>query len=106
MKDAIIFGTSDEQLRREALAKDFNLSQLKTAALGYEQSRKSSGAIKQGQSQDEECRRVYTEKQVEEIVAKMQAGKFSFQQQKQSKNEATQKQGGKCPNCPPHTPQK
>ena len=29
MKDALIFGTSDEQLRREALAKDFNLQHIR-----------------------------------------------------------------------------
>ena len=89
MKDAIIFGTSDEQLRREALAKDFDLKQITTAALGYEQSRKNAGAIKKEQDQDtDECRRVYTEKQVEEIVAKVQAGKFSSQKQKQKKKDS------------------
>ena len=47
MNDALIFGTSDEQLRREALAKDFNLSQITTADVGYEQSRKSAGLLKE-----------------------------------------------------------
>jgi len=103
MKDAIIFGTSDEQLRREALAKDYNLNELKTAALGYEQSRKSSGAIKKEQIDNDECRRVYTEQQLEEIIAKVQAGKFSYQQLKKSRSEETQSTPpGKCLNCPPN----
>ena len=40
MKDAIIFGTSDDKLRKEALAKDVDLTTLTKTALGYEQSRK------------------------------------------------------------------
>ena len=39
MKDAIIFGTSDDKLRKEALAKDVDLTTLTKTALGYEQSR-------------------------------------------------------------------
>jgi len=97
MKDALIFGTSDEQLRREALAKDYDLKQITDAALGFEQSRKSAGAIKKELAQEpEDCRRMYTENQVEELVAKLQAGKFSFQQHK------SKSQDDKCPNCPPH----
>ena len=52
MRDTIIFGTADEQLRREVLAKAFNLQpslslqQISTAAVGYEQSRKNAGTIK------------------------------------------------------------
>jgi len=88
MKDALIFGTSDEQLRREALAKDYNLKQITTAAIGYEQSRKSAGAIKKEQGQDtDECRCVFTERQVEDIVAKIQGGKFSSQKQRQNKRD-------------------
>ena len=34
IKDAIIFGTSDEQLRREALAKDFDLKQIRDCCQG------------------------------------------------------------------------
>ena len=104
MKDALIFGTSDEQLRREALAKDYDLKHITEAALGYEQSRKSAGAIKREQGQEtEDCRRVYTEKQVEEIVAKLQAGKFSFQQKQNKQDEQNNKpQDAKCPNCPRH----
>ena len=54
MKDAIIFGTSDEKLRQEALAKDFSLTDLRKAALGYEQSRRSSGTIKSENGQMKE----------------------------------------------------
>ena len=50
MRDAIIFGTADEQLRRKALAKDFNLKQITTAAVGYEQSRKNAGTIKKNRA--------------------------------------------------------
>ena len=37
MKDAIIFGMSDERLRQEALVKDLDYPALMKAALGYEQ---------------------------------------------------------------------
>ena len=35
MKDAFIFGTSDDKLRQEALAKDFTYAQVMKSALGY-----------------------------------------------------------------------
>ena len=35
MKDAFIFGMSDDKLRQEALAKDFTYAQVMQAALGY-----------------------------------------------------------------------
>ena len=51
------------------------MKQITTAAMGYEQSRKSAGAIKKEQGQDtDECRRVFTERQLEDIVAKIQGG--------------------------------
>ena len=60
MKDAFIFGTSDDKLRQEALAKDFEYAHLMKAALGYEQSRRASGTIKQ--TSGEEVRQVsYTQ---------------------------------------------
>ena len=99
-KDALIFGTSDEKLRQEALAKDFNLSDLKKAALGYEQSRKSAGAIK-NERQDEACSRVYTETELSEIVSRITAGKYSSQAHK-SNNPTRNSSETKCPNCPPH----
>ena len=107
-KDALIFGTSDEVLRKEALAKDLDLKQLRQAALGYEQSRKSAGKIKQEQGQEDVCRRTYTESEVDEMVKRITAGKFSMQAQKKNppvKNYNSQKpvnNGYQCPNCPPH----
>ena len=99
-KDALIFGTSDEKLRQKALAKEFNLSDLKKAALGYEQSRKSAGAIK-NERQDEACSRVYTESELSEIVSRITAGKYSSQANKSNKP-ARNSSETKCSNCPPH----
>lgn len=63
MKDAIIFGTSDERLRQEALAEDLDYPALMTAALGYEHSRKaSSGAIKASTTLESESNGMYTHK--------------------------------------------
>ena len=42
MRDAFIFGTSDNKLRRDALAQDISYSQLLKTALSYEQSRKAA----------------------------------------------------------------
>lgn len=107
-KDALIFGTADETLRKEALAKDFDFKQLRQAALGYEQSRNSAGKIKQEQGQEDLCRRTYTEAEVNEMVSRITAGKFSIQSQKKNapgKNHTAQKPANspyQCPNCPPH----
>ena len=46
IKDAMIYGTSDEKLQKEALAKDVDRATLTKAGLGYEQARKSHGAMK------------------------------------------------------------
>jgi hypothetical protein len=46
MRDAIIFGTSDENLRQEALTKDFSIIALLKAAIGYENSCRSTGGIR------------------------------------------------------------
>ena len=95
-------------LRKEALAKDFDLKQLRQAALGYEQSRKSSGKIKEEQSQDDSCCRMYTEAEVNEMVSRITSGKYSAQYQKKktfpSKNQSSQKSASahQYPNCPPH----
>ena len=51
-KDAYIFGTTDDKLRQEAPAKDFTYEQVMKAALGYEQSRRASGTIKQSSRED------------------------------------------------------
>ena len=71
IRDAIIFGTTDEKLRKEALAKDVDLETLTKAALGYEQARKSFGTI----SKNEDVKKVktYTQKEVDNIVAKVTA---------------------------------
>ena len=44
-KNALIFGTSEDKLRQEALAKDFDYNTLIKAALGYKQLRNASGPI-------------------------------------------------------------
>ena len=78
-RDAIILRTSNEKLRREALAKDVDLATLTKTALGYEQLRKSCRAMK---STSEDIHRVdirstYTKEQVHQIVALVIAGKYS-----------------------------
>ena len=96
IKKVMIFGTSDDKLRQEALGKDYTLKQLKQAALGYEQSRRSAVTIKTERGEtSESCRKIYSQEQVDEIVAKVTAGKYSVQQKNKSA-------GQKCPNCPPH----
>ena len=99
MKDAYIFGTSDDKLRQEALAKDLDFEKLRRAALGYEQSRRASGQIKTTSPSESEVRQVnYSQNQVDEIVARVMAGKYSARNQsKPGDTSAT-----KCPNCPPH----
>lgn len=96
MRDAYIFGTSDEKLRKEALAKDLPYTDLIKSATSYEQARKSSTAIASGDT----TKRVYTQNEVDELVAKVQiAGKYSNRYQP----ERTRDKGPvKCPNCPPH----
>ena len=100
MKDAFIFGTSDDKLRQEALAKDLTYNNVVKAALGYEQSRKAHGTIKQegtsGAATNAEVR--FTQEEVDQIVARVTAGKYS------GRNPQGQKAGNwnQCPNCPPH----
>ena len=101
VKDAYIFGTSDEKLRQEALAKDFDLQHVLKAALGYEQSRKSSATIRSANAAAEDVKQMYTKEDVEDVVARVMSGRYS------ARNQASQ-QGNKdpprsrCPNCPPH----
>ena len=45
MRDAFIFGTSDQKLRRDALAQDWSYDKLLKTALSYKQSRKAADAI-------------------------------------------------------------
>ena len=75
-KDAFIFGTSDDKLRQEALAKDWDWDGVLKAALGYEQSRKSSGSFKQTSGEDVK-RLEYSQDDVDAIVARVLAGKYS-----------------------------
>ena len=106
MKDAIIFGTSDDKLRKEALAKDVDLTTLTKTALGYEQSWKSCGTMK---TTGEPIQRIdkpstYTQEQVDQIVACIMAGKYSSRVKDKDKSTKPKK----CPNCPsfykPHEP--
>ena len=106
MKDAIIFGTSDDKLRKEALAKDVDLTTLTKIALGYEQSRKSCGTMK---TTEEPIQRIntpgtYTQEQVDQIVARIMVGKYSSWAKDKDKSTKPKK----CPNCPsfykPHKP--
>ncbi len=83
-------------MRQEALAKDFDYNALIKAALGYEQSRKASGTI---HSTDEVRQLTHTQDEVDDIVARVIAGKYSARKPKgPGKNSPTPK----CPNCPPH----
>ena len=68
MKDAVIFGTSDEPLRQEVLAKDLDYPALMKAPLGYEQLHKASSTIKASTALDTESNVMYTEDQIEGIV--------------------------------------
>jgi hypothetical protein len=103
MKDAIVFGTSDDKLRHEALAKDLDLDSLLKVALGYEQSRRSSGTIKTTTGED--VRHVtYTQDDVDSIVARVVAGKYSIRNTPGAPGTSGTKSEThrtKCPNCPP-----
>ena len=105
-KDAIIFGTSDDKLRKEALAKDVDLTTLTKTALGYEQSRKSCGTIKTA-GEPIQCiatPSTYAQEQVDQIVAHIMAGKYSSRVKDKDKSTKPKK----CLNCPsfykPHEP--
>ncbi|KAF0294562.1 hypothetical protein FJT64_007776 [Amphibalanus amphitrite] len=90
-KDAFIFGTSDERLRQEALARDPDLQTLVKSALGYEQARKSSGAI---------------QSEVGESVARVDTrGRYSINQPTRTPSGQGGRGAGprvRCKNCPPH----
>ena len=96
-KDALIFGTSDEKLRQEALAKDFDYNTLIKAALGYEQSRKASGTIR-ATAIDDVRQLTHTQEEVDNIVARVMAGKYSARGQRGPNQDTIRP---KCPNCPP-----
>ena len=103
IKDAIVFGTSDEKLRKEALAKDVDLAALTKAALGYEQSRKSYGTIKANSEEVRKIQKTYTQEEVDNLVARVTAGKYSSRSKTKDggKDDGGQKKK-KCPNCPSH----
>ena len=89
-KDAFIFGTSDDRLRQEALAKDPDLQTLVKTALGYEQARKSSGAIKL---------------EAGEAVARVTVrGRYSTNRPAKSApvSQGNRNTRPRCKNCPPH----
>ena len=101
MEDAFIFGTSDDKLRQEALAKDFTYAQVMQAALGYEQSRRASGSIKQ--TSGEEVRQVtYTQDDVDAIVAREMSGKYRSRSNTVPLKPDSKQGNNKCRNCPPH----
>ena len=106
MKDAIIFSTSDDKLRKEDLAKDVDLTTLTKTALGYEQSWKSCGTMKTtGEPiQCIDTPSTYTQEQVDQIVACIMAGKYSSWVKDKDKSTKPKE----CPNCPsfykPHEP--
>ena len=95
-KDAIIFGTSDDKLCQEALAKDFDWATLRKAALGYEQSRKNCGQMK---APVEDTRSIYTQVEVDQIVSRVMAGKYSA---RTTSKDTKMSSMTKCPNCPAH----
>ena len=101
MKDAFTFGTSDDKLCQEALVKDFTYAQVMQAALGYEQSRRASGSIKQ--TSGEEVRQVtYTQDDVDAIVARVMSGKYSSRSNTVPPKPDSKQGNNKCRNCPPH----
>ena len=102
MKDALIFGTSDDKLRQEALAKDFSYDQTIKAALGYEQSRKASGTIRQSSGEDVcQVQATYSQEDVEAIIARVMNGRYSSRNPPDRKSDY-KKDMPKCSNCPPH----
>ena len=80
-KDAFVFGTSDEKLRQEALAKDPNFDALLRLATSYEQSRRDSGKMRAGAEGSEPVREFVEVDEIEAMVAKMVShnlpGKYS-----------------------------
>lgn len=104
IRDAFLFGTSDDKLRQEALARDYEYDKLIKSALGYEQSRISSNTIKSNSASGEDVHRTYTQEEVDSLVARITgAGKFSVRN-KNSGGKAAEKpsENNKCQFCPPH----
>ena len=93
---------SDDKFCQEALAKDFTYAQVMKSALGYEESRQASGAIKQTSGED--VRKVMYNQEVDAIVARVIAGKYSNRQATpQHQGMPPQRtQQARCRNCPPN----
>ena len=88
MKDAIIFGTSDDKLRQEALAKDYKYADVMKAGLGYEQARKASGVIR-----TEEVTRFTQEIAKDDLIAKFSLpGKYSARATKSKERPKTKRE--------------
>ena len=109
-KDAFVFGTSDERLRQEALAKDPEYDALLRLATSYEQSRRDSGKIRAAGAEGQDpVRQVVDTGDVEAVVAKMLAHKLPGKYSARPASTPRYKSGSagepdrpKCPNCPTH----
>ena len=91
MKHTIIFGTSDEHLRQEALPKAINYPTLMKAVLGYEQSRKASRTtcIKASTTLDTTSNMTYTEDQIEGTISRVIAGQYSMRKPDKTKSDTS-----------------
>ena len=87
MRDAFIFGTSDQKLRRDALSQDIPYSQLIQTAQAYEQSRNAENTIATKGTE----------------VAKIHHhGRYSGRGEQQRQRGEQGHTREHCPNCPPH----
>ena len=104
MKDAFIFGTSDEKLRQEALAKDPDYKTLLKTALSYEQSRRSSGAIKMEGATPVQQVSTCSHEEVADMVARLVTrGKYCTSKPSDcTPSKKPQQMFPTCANCPPH----
>ena len=96
----MIYGTSDEKLRKDALAKDMNYDTLVKTAQSYEQSRRSAGAMKVTTTTVERPRAVeyYSKQEVDEMLARVTTpSRFSERSKGQDR-----RSNERCPNCPKH----
>ena len=100
-KDAFIFGTSDERLRQEALAKDPDLQTLVKTAMGYEQARKSSGTI-QAQAGEPVARVALRGRYSTNQPAKKPSSQSSRGAGLSSQSSRDAGPRPRCKNCPPH----
>ena len=89
MRDAMLFGTSDNKLRTDGLAHDLSYDRLLKSALSYEQSRQAASQITAASHQEE--------------ISKIHArpGRYSSRYKKPDSNDSAEN-NGKCSNCPQH----